>query len=178
MPSTLCIGHRGSKGTLPENTLPSFKQAIKVGCEWVELDVYHVEGELLVIHDKSVERTTNGKGLVSELSFDEIRALDAGGVGARVEVGHALHAEVALGRLRPGVAAGRAARAGRRCVAVEVRLARRAVGALQPQHGVAVVEAVGELAVGAVEGNVGVGGRGQRGVGARERKGAGPTYLA
>lgn len=79
MPSTLCIGHRGSKGTLPENTLPSFEQAIKVGCEWVELDVYQVEGELLVIHDKSVDRTTDGKGLVSELSFDEIRALDAGG---------------------------------------------------------------------------------------------------
>jgi glycerophosphoryl diester phosphodiesterase len=79
MPSTLCIGHRGSKGTLPENTLPSFEQAIKVGCECVELDVYHVESELLVIHDKSVDRTTNGEGLVSELSFDEIRALDAGG---------------------------------------------------------------------------------------------------
>ena len=79
MPSTLCIGHRGAKGLLPENTLPSFEHAINVGCDWVELDVYHVDGELLVIHDKSVERTTNGKGLVSELSFDEIRALDAGG---------------------------------------------------------------------------------------------------
>mgnify|MGYP001563362776 FL=1 len=79
MPSTLCIGHRGAGGLLPENTLPSFEQAIHIGCEWVELDVYHVDGELLVIHDKSVDRTTNGKGLVSELGFDEIRALDAGG---------------------------------------------------------------------------------------------------
>ena len=79
MPSTLCIGHRGAKGHLPENTLPSFEHAINVGCDWVELDVYHVDGELLVIHDKSVGRTTNGKGLISELSFDEIRALDAGG---------------------------------------------------------------------------------------------------
>jgi glycerophosphoryl diester phosphodiesterase len=79
MPSTLCIGHRGAKGRLPENTLPSFEHAINVGCEWVELDVHHVDGELLVIHDKSVERTTNGKGLISELGFDEIRALDAGG---------------------------------------------------------------------------------------------------
>ena len=79
MPSTLCIGHRGAKGRLPENTLPSFEHAIYVGCEWVELDVHHVDGELLVIHDKSVERTTNGKGLISELGFDEIRALDAGG---------------------------------------------------------------------------------------------------
>jgi glycerophosphoryl diester phosphodiesterase len=79
MPSTLCIGHRGAKGHLPENTLPSFEYAINVGCDWVELDVYHVDGELLVIHDKSVGRTTNGKGLVSELSFDQMRALDAGG---------------------------------------------------------------------------------------------------
>lgn len=79
MPLTLCIGHRGAKGHLPENTLPSFEHAIKIGCDWVELDVYHVDGELLVIHDKSVERTTNGKGLVSELSFDELRELDAGG---------------------------------------------------------------------------------------------------
>ena len=79
MTSTLCIGHRGAKGHLPENTLPSFEHAINVGCDWVELDVYYSGGELLVIHDKSVERTTNGEGLVSELSFEEIRALDAGG---------------------------------------------------------------------------------------------------
>lgn len=79
MPSTLCIGHRGAKAHLPENTLPSFEHAINVGCDWVELDVYYVGGELLVIHDKSVERTTNGTGLISELSFDELRALDAGG---------------------------------------------------------------------------------------------------
>jgi glycerophosphoryl diester phosphodiesterase len=79
MPLTLCIGHRGAKGHLPENTLPSFEHAINVGCDWVELDVYSAGGELLVIHDKSVERTTNGTGLVSELSFDELRALDAGG---------------------------------------------------------------------------------------------------
>ncbi|MGV0033464.1 MAG: glycerophosphodiester phosphodiesterase [Candidatus Azotimanducaceae bacterium WSBS_2022_MAG_OTU7] len=78
MLSTLCIGHRGAKGHLPENTLPSFEYAINAGCDWVELDVYAIEGELLVIHDESVERTTNGKGLVSELSFEEIRALDAG----------------------------------------------------------------------------------------------------
>ena len=79
MPSTLCIGHRGARGHLPENTLPSFEHAINVGCDWVELDVYHVDGELLVIHDESVDRTTNGSGLVSKLSFDQLRALDAGG---------------------------------------------------------------------------------------------------
>ena len=79
MLSTLCIGHRGAKGHRPENTLPSFEYAINAGCDWVELDVYCLDGELLVIHDKSVQRTTNGTGLVSELSFDEIRILDAGG---------------------------------------------------------------------------------------------------
>ncbi len=75
----ICIGHRGASGYLPENTLPSFEKAIQLGCDWVELDVYLVENELLVIHDERVDRTTNGTGVVSELDLAYIRSLDAGG---------------------------------------------------------------------------------------------------
>ena len=58
------VGHRGAKCLLVGAGLPSVEQAMNVGGEWVELEVCHVDGELLVIHEKSVERTTNGKGLV------------------------------------------------------------------------------------------------------------------
>ncbi|MBT4160864.1 MAG: glycerophosphodiester phosphodiesterase [Gammaproteobacteria bacterium] len=79
MSSPLCIGHRGARGYLPENTLPSFQHAIDLGCDWIELDVYLVESELIVIHDKRVDRTTDGSGLLADLGMDYIRSLDAGG---------------------------------------------------------------------------------------------------
>ena len=75
---TLCIGHRGAKGHYPENTLPSFQYAIELGCNWIELDVYAVDDELLVIHDDTLERTTNGTGAVQTASLDYLRSLDAG----------------------------------------------------------------------------------------------------
>lgn len=78
MSNPICIGHRGAKGHRPENTLSSFEFALQLGCPWIELDVYFVEGELLVIHDKSVDRTTNGTGLIKDLSLSALRALDAG----------------------------------------------------------------------------------------------------
>jgi glycerophosphoryl diester phosphodiesterase len=74
----ICIGHRGASGYEPENTLISFEKAINMGCPWIELDVYSVAGELLVIHDDSVERTTNGKGDVMDSSLTYLRGLDAG----------------------------------------------------------------------------------------------------
>jgi glycerophosphoryl diester phosphodiesterase len=74
----ICIGHRGASGYEPENTLISFEKAINMGCPWIELDVYSLAGELLVIHDDSVERTTNGKGDVMDSTFSYIRGLDAG----------------------------------------------------------------------------------------------------
>ncbi|MFT7219635.1 MAG: glycerophosphoryl diester phosphodiesterase [Candidatus Azotimanducaceae bacterium] len=80
---TLCIGHRGAKGHYPENTLPSFAYAIELGCDWIELDVHLVEDELVVIHDSTVNRTTNGTGRVDAYSLADLRALDAGG-GAQV----------------------------------------------------------------------------------------------
>ena len=74
----LCIAHRGASGHAPENTLKAFALAIEMGCPWVELDVYFVDGELIVIHDHDVDRTTNGTGLVMEATFSSLRALNAG----------------------------------------------------------------------------------------------------
>jgi len=74
----IIIGHRGAAGHLPENTLPSFQKALDFGVPMIELDVYSVEGKLMVIHDDRVDRTTDGEGYVSDLSVDELRKLDAG----------------------------------------------------------------------------------------------------
>ena len=74
----ICIAHRGASGHAPENTLKAFELAIEMGCPWIELDVYSVEGELVVIHDDDVDRTTNGSGAVMELGLKQLRALDAG----------------------------------------------------------------------------------------------------
>lgn len=75
----ICIGHRGASGHAPENTLKAFELAITMGCPWIELDVYYVDGELVVIHDDDVRRTTNGRGAVMALGFSRLRELDAGG---------------------------------------------------------------------------------------------------
>ena len=72
------IGHRGAAGLVPENTLPSFRRAYACGVSAVELDVHMVEGELVVVHDDTLERTTNGTGRLTDVSFRALRALDAG----------------------------------------------------------------------------------------------------
>ncbi|MDH5508339.1 MAG: glycerophosphodiester phosphodiesterase family protein, partial [Anaerolineae bacterium] len=78
------IAHRGGKTYQPENTLAAFKQAIADGVDQLEFDVQMTkDGVLVVIHDEEVDRTTNGSGLVADLTLAEIQALDAGG-GERV----------------------------------------------------------------------------------------------
>ncbi|NJN44588.1 MAG: hypothetical protein HC806_07630 [Anaerolineae bacterium] len=73
------IAHRGGDVTTPENTLAAFQNAIDLGANYIEFDVQmSVDGHLIVIHDDTVDRTTNGTGLVSEMTLDQIRALDAG----------------------------------------------------------------------------------------------------
>lgn len=74
----LVIGHRGAAGLVPENTLPSFRRAYACGVGAVELDVYLVEGVLVVIHDETLERTTNGTGTVMGQTLESLRSLDAG----------------------------------------------------------------------------------------------------
>lgn len=73
------FGHRGACGYEPENTLSSFQKAIEIGVDVIELDVYVLNsGELVVIHDDKVDRTTNGNGYVLDYTFEAIRQLDAG----------------------------------------------------------------------------------------------------
>ena len=72
------FGHRGAPALAPENTLPSFARAIEESVNGIELDVHKVDSQLVVIHDESVDRTSNGKGVLHELSFDELRQLDFG----------------------------------------------------------------------------------------------------
>jgi len=75
MNKILKIGHRGAKGYEPENTLVSFKKALQMGADGIELDVHlSVDGHLIVIHDETVDRTTNGKGVVNQLTLQELKA--------------------------------------------------------------------------------------------------------
>ena len=78
-PSPIILAHRGDLTHAPENTLPSFQQALQKGADGVELDAkLTVDGHVIVIHDPTVERTTDGKGRVASLSLEAIRKLDAG----------------------------------------------------------------------------------------------------
>ena len=76
----LKIGHRGAAGYAPENTLASFQKALELGVDAIEFDVHVCKtGEVMVIHDETVKRTTDGRGAVAHMSFSELRELDAGG---------------------------------------------------------------------------------------------------
>jgi glycerophosphoryl diester phosphodiesterase len=73
------MGHRGAKAYEPENTLRSIRRALDLGVQAVEVDIHlSRDGHLVVIHDATVDRTTNGKGRVADLSWKELRRLDAG----------------------------------------------------------------------------------------------------
>jgi glycerophosphoryl diester phosphodiesterase len=77
--STSIFAHRGSKGNRPENTLAAFREALSLEIEGIELDVQMTkDNHLVVIHDEKVDRTTNGKGYVKDLTLHEIKQLDAG----------------------------------------------------------------------------------------------------
>jgi glycerophosphoryl diester phosphodiesterase len=75
----LKIAHRGASGYEPENTLRSFSRALAMNVDAIELDVHLTKDKkLVVIHDNSVGRTTNGKGWVKNFTFKQLRKLDAG----------------------------------------------------------------------------------------------------
>src|SRR4029453_18194831 len=74
----LCIGHRGACGHEPENTLRSIRRALELRVDGIEIDVRLAGGELVVLHDARVDRTTNGHGYVFRKSLRELRLLDAG----------------------------------------------------------------------------------------------------
>lgn len=75
----LILGHRGASGYAPENTIAAFELGIRQGCHGFEFDVQlSRDGEPVVLHDWSVARTTGGSGEIRDLTFREIRTLDAG----------------------------------------------------------------------------------------------------
>ncbi|AEV28784.1 glycerophosphoryl diester phosphodiesterase [Sphaerochaeta pleomorpha str. Grapes] len=75
------VGHRGFSGRYPENTMLSFKKAYEVGCDGIELDVHlSKDGQLVVIHDEMLDRTTNAKGFVRDYTLSELRQIHAGSV--------------------------------------------------------------------------------------------------
>jgi glycerophosphoryl diester phosphodiesterase len=76
---TRVIAHRGFSGHAPENTLVAIRQAIEVGADMVEIDVTVTsDGHVILLHDETLDRTTDGQGLPTEKTLDEIRRLDAG----------------------------------------------------------------------------------------------------
>ncbi|MHB8382335.1 MAG: glycerophosphodiester phosphodiesterase [Candidatus Binataceae bacterium] len=78
------MGHRGASNVFPENTLAAFRAACDIGVDLCELDVQlSSDGAVVVIHDDTVDRTTNGRGAVAGLTLAEMKALDAGG-GERI----------------------------------------------------------------------------------------------
>ena len=73
-----CIGHRGAAGHEPENTLRWIRRALELGADGIEIDVRFIDGELIVLHDDRLERTTNGRGRIARQRFAHLRTLDAG----------------------------------------------------------------------------------------------------
>jgi glycerophosphoryl diester phosphodiesterase len=73
------LAHRGASALAPENTIEAFRLAVEAGAGGLELDVHMTrDGHIVVIHDATVDRTTNGSGAISEMTLDELRRLDAG----------------------------------------------------------------------------------------------------
>ena len=72
----LTIGHRGAKGHIAENTLPSISKAIELGVDGIEIDIFVCKsGELVVFHDKKLDRLTNSHGYIESLEYDSIRKI-------------------------------------------------------------------------------------------------------
>ncbi|MXY98445.1 MAG: hypothetical protein F4Z29_12030 [Gemmatimonadetes bacterium] len=75
------VAHRGASGNYPENTLRAFQMALEIGVDEIELDLRTTrDGQLVVMHDATADRTTDGTGAICELTLAEIKALDAGRV--------------------------------------------------------------------------------------------------
>lgn len=79
LPERGLCAHRGAMDTHPENTLPAFRAAVEAGAHMIEMDVCLTkDNQMVLMHDATVDRTTNGKGRVIDLTLEEIRKLDAG----------------------------------------------------------------------------------------------------
>lgn len=73
------MAHRGNSALAPENTLAAFGRALDTPAQWIELDVHlTADGQVVVMHDATVNRTTNGSGAIVDLTLSQLKALDAG----------------------------------------------------------------------------------------------------
>lgn len=76
----ILAAHRGDRKTCPENTMPAFEKALAFGVDMIETDIHMTkDGELIIMHDCNTKRTTWHDGLIDQMTFGEIKALDAGG---------------------------------------------------------------------------------------------------
>ncbi len=79
MKNTVVVAHRGLSSKYPENTILSFQKAVEIKVDAIELDVRETkDGEIVIMHDEKVDRTTDGNGYVEQLTYSEIKKLDAG----------------------------------------------------------------------------------------------------
>jgi glycerophosphoryl diester phosphodiesterase len=79
MENIIIVAHRGFSGVYPENTLLAFQKAVELGVDFVELDVHQtVDKEIVVCHDYTIDRTTDGNGYIKEMTYEEIKKYDAG----------------------------------------------------------------------------------------------------
>jgi glycerophosphoryl diester phosphodiesterase len=131
------IGHRGARSCAPENTLAGLRRACALGCRWVEFDVrLTADGELVLLHDDRLERTTDGRGKVRTLPLSAIRRHDAGNwfdasfAGERVPT--LAEAITVLAEL--GLGANIEVKAGRRCAAETGAAAAELLTRLWPPH--------------------------------------------
>jgi glycerophosphoryl diester phosphodiesterase len=78
-PVPLVVAHRGQRATRPEQTIEAYRVAIELGCEAIECDVQRTrDGRLVMLHDLTLDRTTNGHGRIADQTWDDVRGLDAG----------------------------------------------------------------------------------------------------
>lgn len=81
---TVVVGHRGAAAHAPENTMESYRLAVEMGADAIELDVHLTsDRQLAVIHDETLDRTTDRRGRIADLTMDEVREADAGATFAR-----------------------------------------------------------------------------------------------
>jgi len=79
MSNIIIVAHRGFSGIYPENTLLAFQKAVELGVDFIELDIHQtLDKEIVVCHDEKIDRTTDGKGYIKEMNYEEIKKYDAG----------------------------------------------------------------------------------------------------
>lgn len=79
MKRSLNIAHRGFSGSYPENTMLAFRKAVEVGSDGIETDLHITkDGVIVICHDETIDRTTNGNGFIKDYNYEELRSFDAG----------------------------------------------------------------------------------------------------